>query len=172
MSLSARSTSSFVAIALWSTGAVAQPAPTAEEEVIAMLREWRAVRAAKGADPVPTVLAGSSDPIVRIRVGEKVQQMALTSGSQPDYPEEARAKGVEGVVTLEALIGADGAVQSVAVISGDPMLVPSALESVKNWMYRPTWLNGMPVEVMTLIEVNFALQDRGIPRRGPVKKRL
>src|SRR5438128_2020888 len=119
MSLSARSVSSLVAIALWSAGAVAQPVPTPEEEVIAMLREWRAVRAAKSDDSVPTAVAGSPDSIVRtIRVSEEVQQMALTSSSQPDYPEEARAKGVEGVVTLEAVIGADGAVKSVSVVSG------------------------------------------------------
>src|SRR5262245_60145325 len=171
MSRSARSVSSFAAIALWSAGAAAQSAPTPEDEVIAMLREWRAVRLASGDNPAPAVSAGASDSIVRIRVAENVQQMALTSGSQPDYPEEARAKGVEGMVTLEALIGSDGAVRSVSAIEGDPLLVPSALESVKTWMYRPTLLNGMPVEVVTLIEVHFTLQDRGISRGVPVKKK-
>ena len=171
MSRSARSVSSFVAIALWSAAAAAQPVSTPEEEVIAMLREWRALRAAKGDNPAPAVLAGAPDSIVRIRVGENVQQMALTSGPQPDYPEEARAKGVEGVVTLEAVIGADGAVQSVAVMGGDPLLVPPALESVKNRTYRPTLLNGMPVEVVTLIEVNFTLQNQAIPRPVARKKR-
>src|SRR5256885_2121895 len=141
MSRSAHSVSSFVAIALWSAGAAAQPVTTPEDEVIAMLREWRAVRIARGDNPAPTVLAGSPDSIVRIRVGEQVQQMALTSSSQPDYPEEARAKGVEGVVRLEAVIGADGAVQSVSAISGDPLLVQPAIEAVKTWKYRPTLLN-------------------------------
>src|SRR5947209_5308602 len=115
MSTSARSVSSLIAVALLSAGATAQPVPTPEEEVIAMLREWRALRAAKGDDPVPAVLPGSPE-----------QQMALTSGSQPDYPEEARAKSIEGVVTLEALIGTDGTVESLSVISGDPLLVPAA----------------------------------------------
>jgi TonB family protein len=136
-----------------------------------MLREWRALRAAQGDNPAPEVLAGPPDSIVRIRVGEQVQQMALTRSSQPDYPEEARAKGVEGVVTLEAVIGAVGAVQSVSAIGGDPLLVRSALESVKNWTYHPTLLNGMPVEVVTLIEVNFTLQNQAIPRPVARKKR-
>ena len=170
MSRFARSASSFVAIALWSAGAAAQPAPTPEDEVIAMLREWRAVRLASSGHPAPPVVA-VSDSIVRIRVDEKVQQMALTSGSPPDYPEEARAKGVEGMVRLEAFIGADGAVQSVSAIEGDPLLLPSALESVKTWMYRPTLLNGMPVEVVTLIEVNFNLQNQPIRRPVARKKR-
>ena len=68
-----------------------------------MLREWRALRVAQGDNSAPVVLAGSPDSIVRIRVGEKVQQTALISGSEPDYPEEARAKGIEGVVFYLAI---------------------------------------------------------------------
>jgi TonB family protein len=167
MSISART----IAIAMLSVCAAAQPVPTPEEEVIAMLREWRALRAAKGPDPVPEAPVPVEAPgaIIRVRVGGNVQQSALISGSQPDYPEEARAQGVEGVVTLEALIGVDGMVQSLSVISGDPALVPAALESVKGWTYRPTLLNGVPIEVLTLVEVNFTLQ--GIPVRAPRKKR-
>src|SRR5216117_2690809 len=103
MSISARTVSSSIAIAVLSVGAAAQPVPTPEEEVIAMLREWRAHRAAKDADPVPEAPVPVEAPgaIIRVRVGGNVQQSALISGSQPDYPEEARAKGVEGVVTLE-----------------------------------------------------------------------
>src|SRR5947208_400998 len=151
MSISARTVSTSIAIAVLSAGAAAQPVPTPEEEVIAMLREWRAHRAA--ADPIPDAPIPVESPgsTIRIRVGQNVQQSALTSGSQPSYPEEARAKGVEGVVTLEAVIGADGAVQSVTVIDGDALLVPAALESVMGWSYRPTLLNGMPVEVLTRI---------------------
>jgi outer membrane biosynthesis protein TonB len=130
MSISARTVSSSIAIALLSAGAAAQPVPTPEEEVIAMIREWRALRAAKGADPVPEAPVPVEAPgsIIRVRVGQNVQQSALISGSQPDYPSEARARGVEGVVTLEAVIGTDGTVQSVSVISGDPLLVPAAVE--------------------------------------------
>jgi TonB family protein len=161
MWISARTVSSSIAIAVLSALAAAQPVPTPEDEVIAMLREWRAHRAARGADTIPIEAPGST---VRVRVGKTVQESALTSGSQPDYPEEARAKGVEGVVTLEAVIGADGAVQSLSVISGDPLLVPAALESVKGWTYRPTLLNGMPIEVLTQIEVSFTLQAQ-VPRK-------
>lgn len=167
MWISVRTVSSSIGIAILSALAAAQPVPTPEDEVIAMLREWRAHRAAQEA-PIPIEAAGS---IIRVRVGKNVQEGALTSGSQPDYPKEARAKRVEGVVTLEAVIGADGAVQSLSVISGDPSLVPAALESVKSWTYRPTLLNGTPIEVLTQIEVNFALQDQEIPRKGPRKKR-
>jgi protein TonB len=137
-----------------------------------MIREWRALRAAKGADPVPEAPVPVEAPgsIIRVRVGQNVQQSALISGSQPDYPSEARARGVEGVVTLEAVIGTDGTVQSVSVISGDPLLVPAALESVKSWTYRPTLLNGMPIEVLTEIEVSFTLRGQEPPRPDRKKR--
>jgi len=171
MAISARNVSSLIVIAVLSAGAAAQQVPTPEDEVIAMLREWRAQRLSKRPDAVPAVPVAVDAPgsIIRVRVSKNVQQDALTSGSQPDYPEEARARGVEGVVTLEALIGADGMVQGVSVISGDPSLAPTAVESVKSWRYRPTLLNGMPVEVLTQIEVTFTLQGQGIPRRAPRK---
>jgi len=55
------------------------------------------------------------------------------------------------------VIGRDGAVQNLEVISGHPLLVPAALDAVKQWVYKPTLLNGNPVEVITQIDVNFTL---------------
>jgi TonB family protein len=153
-----------MAIALSCAGAAAQQPVTPEDEVIAMLREWRTARAAKGDAPaVPVFSLGGDQPGPdstpgRIRVGDRVQEMALTSNPRPVYPEEAKRQGIEGVVTLEAVIGKDGTVQSLSVISGDPLLVPPALEAVKQWEYRPTLLNGAPVEVTTQIQVNFSLR--------------
>jgi protein TonB len=57
------------------------------------------------------------------------------------------------------------------VIDGDPLLVPAALEAVKGWTYRPTLLNGMPVEVLTQIEVRFTLQGLEIPSRPVPRKK-
>lgn len=60
---------------------------------------------------------------------------------------------------MNAVIGKDGTVQNLEVISGHPLLAPAALEAVKQWVYKQTLLNGNPVEVVTVIEVNFTLSQ-------------
>jgi len=62
-------------------------------------------------------------------------------------------------VHLTAYIARDGTIQRLEVISGHPLLVPAALEAVKQWVYQPTTLNGEPVEVQTTIDVNFTLSQ-------------
>ena len=75
--------------------------------------------------------------------------------ARPPYPPEAKMARIQGVVKLSAVIGRDGAIQQLDVISGHPLLVPAALEAVKQWVYEVTLLNGNPVEVVTQIDVNF-----------------
>ena len=60
---------------------------------------------------------------------------------------------------LQAVIGKDGNVIDLAVISGHPLLISSAMDAVRQWVYRPTLLNGEPVEIMTQIDVNYTLTD-------------
>jgi hypothetical protein len=64
-----------------------------------------------------------------------------------------------GNVRLHALISKEGTIQDLKVVSGHPLLVPCALEAVKQWAYQPTLLNGEPVEVETDIDVNFTLSQ-------------
>lgn len=75
----------------------------------------------------------------------------------PKYPKEARKKHVEGVVRMHAIIGKDGAIRELTVISGDQLLTDAALKAVRQWRYTPMILNGEPVEVDTTIDVSFAL---------------
>lgn len=75
----------------------------------------------------------------------------------PRYPEEAREQGVQGPVVMNALVGADGSVQEVRVVSGDPKLVQAASEAVRQWRFRPHLLKGNPVEFETQVTVNFSL---------------
>jgi protein TonB len=65
---------------------------------------------------------------------------------------------VQGVIVLEAVITREGNVDSVRVVSGHPLLVQAAVDAVRQWRYRPTLLNGQPVEVITTVTVNFTLQ--------------
>jgi TonB family protein len=95
----------------------------------------------------------------RIRQGGNVQQSQLISKVAPVYPQEAREARIQGVVILETLIGKDGKVFSVRVISGHPLLQQSAVDAVSQWLYRPTFLNGQPVEVVTTVTVNFSFQQ-------------
>ena len=93
----------------------------------------------------------------KIRVGGNVQAMNLISQQRPVYPPEAKAARIQGKVELQATIGPDGHVQDLQVASGEPVLATAALDAVKNWVYKPTLLNGQPVTVVTMIDVNFTL---------------
>jgi TonB family protein len=93
----------------------------------------------------------------RIRVGGNVQQAKLVVQVRPVYPPDAKAARIQGVVELQAIIGKDGAVENLTVLSGHPLLVPAAMDAIRNWRYQTTLLNGDPVEVMTQVDVNFTL---------------
>ena len=95
----------------------------------------------------------------RIRVGGNVQQQKLVQQPRPVYPPLAKEARISGVVRLNAIIGKDGTVQDLTIASGHPLLVPAAMEAVKQWVYQPTLLNGQAVEVVTQIEVNFTLSQ-------------
>ncbi len=93
----------------------------------------------------------------KVRVSSGVAQGLLIRQISPQYPQIARMARIEGRVILQATIGKDGSVQNLHLISGHPMLVQAAMDAVKQWLYKPYYLNGEPVEVDTTINVNFAL---------------
>ncbi len=95
----------------------------------------------------------------RIRIGGNVQATKLISQPKPMYPVEAKQARIQGTVSLLATIAKDGTIVNLEVISGHPLLVPSALDAVKQWVYQPTLLNGNPVEVETQIDVNYTLSQ-------------
>jgi TonB family protein len=94
----------------------------------------------------------------RIQVDGNAQAANLITQVKPNYPPEAKQAGIQGTVQLQAVLGKDGKVQDIKVLSGEPVLAAAALDAVKQWVYRPTLLNGEPVEVKTTIDVNFTLQ--------------
>jgi protein TonB len=73
----------------------------------------------------------------------------------PVYPALARAARISGIVRLIGTVGKDGTIRDLRVVSGHPILAQSALEAVEQWVYKPTLLNGNPVEVIAPIEVSF-----------------
>ena len=96
-------------------------------------------------------------PQERIRVGGQVAAAKLISHTVPKYPPVARQQFIQGTVQLEAVISKDGAVENLKVVTGNRLLNQAAMEAVKQWRYRPTLLNGVPVEVITTVDVNFRL---------------
>lgn len=111
------------------------------------------------AAPASAGTAADSAPPQRIKVGGNVQAVNLLSGPKPVYPPEAKQAHISGTVELAAVIGKDGTIQNLTVVKGHPLLVQAALDAVKNWVYRPTLLNGNPVEVATTIDINYTLAD-------------
>jgi protein TonB len=95
--------------------------------------------------------------VQRVRVSQGVTQGMVIHRVQPTYPPLARTARVQGSVVLAAIIGKDGTVQNLHVMSGHPLLTQAALDAVKQWRYKPYILNGEPVEVDTQITVNFTL---------------
>jgi protein TonB len=93
----------------------------------------------------------------RVRVSQGVSQGLLIHQVKPTYPALARQARIYGSVVLQAVIAKDGSIQGLHVMSGHPMLTQSAIDAVKQWRYKPYFLNGEPVEVETQITVNFTL---------------
>jgi len=106
--------------------------------------------------PPPPVKKKKAIP-KRIRVGGSVQKARLAKRVSPRYPPLARQARIQGTVKLTAIIARDGSVEKLEVGSGHPLLVPSAIEAVRQWRYKPTLLNGVAVEVVTQIDVIFKL---------------
>ena len=75
----------------------------------------------------------------------------------PEYPSIAKTARISGVVHLIGTIAKDGTIRDLQLVSGHPMLARAAIEAVQQWVYRPTLLNGQPVEVIAPIEVTFTL---------------
>jgi protein TonB len=108
--------------------------------------------------PAPKEAPKAATP-QRIRVGGNVQAANLIKKITPPYPQLAKQARIQGTVRFTAIIGKDGTIQNLQLIQGHPLLVPAAQEAVKQWVYKPTLLNGEPVEVVTQIDVNFTLSQ-------------
>lgn len=96
-------------------------------------------------------------PVTRATRTSQIMEALLIRRVQPEYPAPARQARIQGKVILQAVIAKDGTIENLTVLSGHPMLVKAAIDAVRQWRYRPLFLNGEPVEVDTQITVNFVL---------------
>jgi TonB family protein len=110
-----------------------------------------------GGSSAPAAFADT--PGQRIKVGGNVQAMMIVSKAAPVYPELAKSARVSGVVRLAVLIAKNGTIQEIHSLDGPALLIQAAMDAVKQWVYKPTFLNGEPVAVESTIDVNFTLNQ-------------
>ncbi len=100
---------------------------------------------------------GPKPVLQTLNISQGVSQGLLIKKVSPVYPPSALRMHVEGSVQLMATIGRSGSITAVKIVSGEPALSKSAIDAVKQWKYKPYYLNGDPVEIQTQITVNFKL---------------
>ena len=96
-------------------------------------------------------------PQQTLRISQGVSQGLILKRVQPTYPPQAMQMRLEGVVELQANISKTGSITGIRQLSGQAVLGRAAIDAVKQWKYKPYYLNGEPVEVQTQITVNFKL---------------
>jgi TonB family protein len=94
-----------------------------------------------------------------VRISQGVSEGWLIHKVKPTYPPLARQARVQGQVVLDVVIAKNGSIKSIATESGHPMLIPAAIDAVKQWQYQPYKVSGKPVEVATRVFVNFSLTN-------------
>lgn len=107
----------------------------------------------------PVMPATPAPPPSHVFRTSSMLQGSLIHSVQPLYPPIARSARIQGSVVLAAVIGKDGAITGLRVLSGHPLLVKAAVEAVSQWRYRPYVLNSEAIEVDTQITVNFTLAN-------------
>jgi len=105
----------------------------------------------------PASVASNAAGAAGARQEEGYSTSRLIHRVEPQYPAEARAQKIQGLVTLEVQIGTEGAVHNIAVIDGKSILAEAAVEAVRQWRYQPYTANGRPVEVQTRVRIRFTL---------------
>ena len=129
-------------------------------EAQAMMTRAMALLRPTAAATVATMSSGSGSPETAgppapVRVGGSIKEPRKIRDVKPVYPADAAAAGITGIVIIEATIGKDGFVTDAKVLRNVPMLDEAALDAVRQWLFTPTLLNGVPVEVIMTVTVSF-----------------
>jgi protein TonB len=90
-----------------------------------------------------------------VRLKPELAESLLDQRIEPDYPEAARKAHIQGSVVLETLIGANGRVQQISPVSGNPDLAEAATAAVRQWRYKPFTVDGKKVPIRTQVIVTF-----------------
>jgi len=105
-----------------------------------------------------TIPATPSQPsLVTVHISQGVSQGLVIKRVQPKYPSNALAMHLQGEVQLEATINKEGNIVNLKVLKGDAVLAHAAMDAVRQWRYKPYYLDRAPVDIQTQITVNFKL---------------
>lgn len=118
----------------------------------------KVVQSSPTAPPAPGAGGVRIAPPDRVPVSAGVAQGLLIHQVAPVYPSEARNSRIEGTVVLQAVIGKDGRIKDLRLISGRKELASAAIGAVQQWRYKPYLLAGNPIEMQTTITVKFNLR--------------
>jgi protein TonB len=130
-------------------GITGEPTASPDSDLIGLLPEGGGIAIPPPPQPVPpriVKIGGGIDPPVKIR------------GVSPVYPKIALTAGIQGTVVLEAILDERGHVRSTRVLESVPLLDAAAIQAVRQWVYTPTRLNGVPVSVAMTVTLEFRLQ--------------
>ena len=136
-----------------STTFAATKAAASDDESAPQLPVVAAANASSLNGLIPT--EASRPSLATLKVSQGVSQGLLIKKVQPRYPAAALAVHAQGTVDIEATIDKQGNVTSPKVLHGDPILAGAAVEAVRQWRYKPYYLDGAPVEIQTQITVKF-----------------
>jgi protein TonB len=101
--------------------------------------------------------APPAEPVAKASPDPQIGQAVLVYKRDPVYPMSARQSGVRGTVEMDLTIGTDGRVKDVKLLkAADSALAEAAVEAVRQWVYKPTMVNGVAVESHTNVSINFA----------------
>lgn len=121
--------------------------------------------------PVPTAAPGGdvarlpATPVEPVSLDPDAAQALKLSGDSPAYPEVARIAQVQGIVVAEAIVGRDGTVEDLRIVSGPALLQSAAAAAIRTWRYRPWVVKGRPVRFHTTITLNFLIRTGAAPVR-------
>jgi TonB family protein len=105
----------------------------------------------------------ADEPVLRM---PSIPEWKILHKVEPEYPSAALQHRIQGTVRFNAIIGKDGHIERLRLMSGHPLLARAAREAAQHWIYRSTLLNDKPVRVITQIEIHFQLDAYGKPLKN------
>jgi protein TonB len=107
----------------------------------------------------PSAAKPQQPTLATLNISQGISQGLLIKRVEPKYPPLAQTMHVQGAVILDATISREGNISNLKLVKGDQVLAHAAIEAVRQWRYKPYYLNGKPVEVQTQITINFKLPN-------------
>ena len=129
-----------------------EPAERSQPDPLTALRTFKSF---PPAPPASSAVPPPGGPSTALRVGGNVQLPVMVSRKDPVYPSSARAAHIQDIVVLDGLVGENGRMKEIEVISGLQLFRLAAIQAVNQWVYKPALLNGTPVEARVRVEIRF-----------------